>query len=332
MTCQNRILIMREIFKLYPVGKSYMWGGERLKNEFGKLLDISPLAESWECSTHPDGVSWAMFMDGTVVPLLDLLKENPHYLGSRCRTSSELPIIIKYIDANENLSVQVHPDDEYAMKYEAQNGKNEFWYIVDTTEEAEIVFGFEHLVTPQQLREAIHEGDIEKHLHKVHPKCGDYFFVKAGTVHAIGRGNLIVEVQQTSNLTYRLYDYNRRDLNGKKRELQIEKALDVLDYDVEIERIEKPKYVRYHNGFSEELLCDCAFFKVNKIVVTREFRFQVKNNSFTVFVCIHGMVNIADEENKHLMKLRKGESVFVPADGAGELSFIGQAELLEVFI
>lgn len=98
----------------------------------------------------------------------------------------------------------------------------------------------------------------------MHPKCGDYFFVKAGTVHAIGRGNLIVEVQQTSNLTYRLYDYNRRDLNGKKRELQIEKALDVLDYDVEIERIEKLKYVRYHNGFPEELLCDCAFLKLTR--------------------------------------------------------------------
>lgn len=332
MICQNRIFIMREIFKLYPVGKSYIWGGERLKNEFGKLLEVSPLAECWECSTHPDGCSYAMLMNGTVVPLLDLLKENPHYLGNCCSASGELPIIIKYIDANENLSIQVHPDDKYAMKYEAQNGKNEFWYIVDSAEESEIIFGFEHPVTPQQLRVSISEGDIEKYLHKVHPKSGDYFFVKAGTVHAIGRGNLIVEVQQTSNITYRLYDYNRRDSNGKKRELQIKKALDVLNYDVEIEKIENPKYVRFYNGFSEELLCDCSFFKISKIAVEREFRFQVKSSSFTVFVCIHGMADIVDENNNYLMKMSKGESAFVPADEVGELFFIGQAVLLEVFI
>lgn len=323
---------MRKIIKLFPVGKNYIWGGERLKNEFGKQLDISPLAECWECSTHPDGVSNAILMDGTVVPLIDLLKENPHYLGKHASAFGELPIIIKYIDANENLSIQVHPNDEYAMKYEEQHGKNEFWYIVDATEGAEFIYGLEHPVSSQQLKASIKEGDIEKHLHKVHPKNGDSFFVSAGTVHAIGQGNLIVEVQQTSNVTYRLYDYNRKNSNGEKRELQIEKALAVLNYDVQTDRLKKPKYVIYHNGFSEEELCDCSFFKIRKIVVSDVFRFPVKRDSFTVFVCTSGMVNIADEDGITIMTISKGESVFVPAEETGALSFRGQAELLEVFI
>lgn len=238
---------MREIFKLYPVGKNYLWGGERLKNEYGKQLDINPLSECWECSTHPDGLSKVLLANGSIVPLKDLLKENPQYLGNYYNVSGELPILIKYIDANENLSIQVHPDNEYAMKYESQNGKNEFWYIIDSDEGAELIFGFEHPVTPQQLKSSIINRDIEKHLHKVYPKRGDYFFVKTGTVHAIGKGNLIVEIQQTSNVTYRLYDYDRKDSNGKKRDLQIEKAINVLNYDVQTDRIEKPKCVSYQS-------------------------------------------------------------------------------------
>lgn len=330
--CQNNVHIMREIFKLYPVGKNYIWGGERLKKEYGKQLEMNPLAESWECSTHPDGVSKALLSNGIIVPLVDILRENPQYIGSCYKAAGQLPILIKFIDANENLSVQVHPNNEYAMKYEAQTGKNEFWYIIDSTEEAELIFGFQHPVTPQQLRLSITEGDIEKHLHKVYPKRGDYYFVKAGTVHAIGKGNLIVEVQQTSNVTYRLYDYERYDSTGRKRELQIEKALDVLNYDVLDDKIEKPKCISYYNGFSEELLCDSPFFKIKRIVLSDKFCFKIMSRSFAVFVCICGMANIKDENSRNIMTICKGETVFVPADEAGELFFSGETELLEVYM
>lgn len=323
---------MKRIFKLYPVGKNYIWGGKRLESEYGKQMAINPLAECWECSTHPDGVSKVLLSNGSMIPLIDILRENPQYLGNYTNAAGELPILIKFIDANENLSIQVHPNDEYAMEYELQNGKNEFWYIIDSANGAELVLGFEHPITPQQLRASIAEGDIEKHLHKVYPKKGDFYFVSAGTIHAIGKGNLIVEVQQISNVTYRLYDYERKDLAGKKRELQIEKALDVLNYNVQDDKIKKPRCISYHNGFSEEVLCDCSFFKIRRIVVNNEFCFRILSKSFAVFVCLRGTANIIDEYNEYIMTIHKGETVFVPADDNGELIFSGETELLEVFM
>lgn len=294
-------------------------------------METNPLAESWECSTHPDGESKVLLSNGNMVSLVDILRNNPHYMGSHYKTVDEFPIIIKFIDANENLSVQVHPNNEYAMKYEAQSGKNEFWYIIDSSVNAELILGFEHPVTPQQLRLSIIERDIEKHLHKVYPKRGDYYFVKAGTVHAIGKGNLIVEVQQTSNVTYRLYDYERFDSNAKKRELQIEKALDVLNYDVLDTKIEKTKCISYYNGFFETVLCDSPFFKIKKIVVSSIFCFKIMQESFVVFVCINGAANITDENSENIMTICKGETVFVPADKVGELIFHGKTELLQVY-
>ena len=213
-------------FLLTPAGKDYLWGGNRLKTEFNKEIDLVPLAETWECSTHPDGPSVIVTGTHAGKTLAELLKEHPEYLGKHPGTEGELPVLIKFIDAKKNLSVQVHPDDDYARTYEnGQLGKTEMWYVMDAAPDAQLVYGFNHDITKEQLRQSLKDGTVEKYLQKVKIQKDDVFFIEAGTVHAIGAGALIAEIQESSNLTYRLYDYNRVGKDGKLRELHIDKAL-----------------------------------------------------------------------------------------------------------
>ena len=197
-----------EIFKLSPVGKDYLWGGTRLKNEYGKMIDMMPLAETWECSTHPDGPSTVATgaYKGTV--LAEVLKLHPEYLGNKVQ-NSKLPILVKFIDARQDLSVQVHPDDAYALEHEHQNGKTEMWYVIDAEENASLIYGFRHKVTEQILKNAVKTDTLDKHLQKVKVHKGDVYYVPAGTVHGIGKGILLAEIQESSNVTYRVYDYDR---------------------------------------------------------------------------------------------------------------------------
>ena len=212
-----------EPLKLKAVYKDYIWGGEKLRTKYGKNTDISPLAESWELSCHKDGLST---IDGGVFDgktLEAYIKENPGCLGTLCE-GNELPILIKLIDAADNLSVQVHPDNEQAKEWENQNGKTEMWYVVWADKGAKMTCGVKMDITKTELENAIVENRVEELLNTVPSKKGDVFFVETGTIHAIGKGNVIAEIQQNSNVTYRLYDYDRRDKNGNPRELHIEKG------------------------------------------------------------------------------------------------------------
>ena len=202
-----------EILKLQPAGKDYLWGGTRLRDEYGKKIDLTPLAETWECSVHPDGPSIVANGPHKGKTLAEVLRLHQEYLGSKVK-NGELPILVKFIDAKKDLSVQVHPDDEYAREHEADNGKTEMWYVIDAEEGASLVYGFQHKVTPKLLKKAIETGTLDKHLHKIKVRKGDVFYVPAGTVHGIGAGILIAEIQESSNVTYRVYDYNRVDKNG----------------------------------------------------------------------------------------------------------------------
>ena len=206
---------MMEIMKLIPSGKDYLWGGTRLKVEYGKKIDMVPLAESWECSVHPDGPCYVANGKFKGKKLKEVLYEHPEYIGTKAH--GEFPILAKFIDAKADLSVQVHPDDEYALRYEGQNGKTEMWYIIDADEGASLIYGFKHKVSKEILERAIEKGELDKHLQKAEVHKGDLFFVPAGTVHGIGKGILLAEVQESSNVTYRVYDYDRVDKNGKKR-------------------------------------------------------------------------------------------------------------------
>lgn len=312
---------------LKPVGKDYLWGGTRLKTEFNKDLDVTPLAESWECSVHPDGQSVVSNGDYKGRTLADVLSEHSDYLGTK--TDGEMPILAKFIDAKLDLSVQVHPDDEYAREHEHQNGKSEMWYVLDALPGASLVIGFAHDVTEVQLRDAVEAGNLSKHLQKIPVKKGDIFFIPAGLVHAIGAGTLIAEIQESSNVTYRVYDYNRTDKNGKKRELHFDKALDVMNMRASPPVVQHARLLRYYPGCSREILCRCKYFETERIQVSKAFAFSVFNTSFQVLLCIDGSGGIETENIHKPLRFKKGDCVFLPA-GLGRCHIVGEVELLKI--
>ena len=318
-----------EIMKLIPTGKDYLWGGTRLREEYNKKIELTPLAETWECSVHPDGPSYIMNGENKGQSLADVLKKHPEYLGTKV-VDGELPVLVKFIDAKRDLSVQVHPNDDYARKHEEDNGKTEMWYVIDADEGASLIYGFQHEVSSEILRKAVETGTLDKHLQKVQVHKGDTYFVPAGTVHGIGKGILIAEIQESSNVTYRVYDYNRMDKNGKKRELHFDKAIEVMDMNVAVDARQNPRMVRYYSGCSRELLCRCKYFETERIQVTKGFAFSVLESSFQILMCLegYGEVQTMDEEQKP-MRFSKGETLFLPSK-LGRCLVVGDAELLKI--
>lgn len=333
MTSRGSRLINRP-FLLKPVAKNYLWGGRRLNDEFSKGIAMYPLAETWECSTHPDGISMVASGEYRGMLLSEVLEQHPEYIGTHPGTRGELPILIKLIDARYNLSVQVHPDDEYAMEHEdGQPGKTEMWYVIDADRNSEIVYGFLHDISEDKLRNSINEGTIEKHLRKVRIKKDDVFYIKSGTVHAIGAGVLLAEIQQNSNLTYRLYDYNRRDYIGSKRKLHIDKAIAVADLRGSIEPRQPMRVLKYRRGCASELLCRCQYFEVERwLINTERYRnmtdIRTDSNSFQVLLCIRGCGALI-EENGDFINVFKGDCIFIPADSV-RIKLHGRMQLLRV--
>lgn len=324
-------------FKLKPAAKDYLWGGQRLNDDFGKNIDLDPLAETWECSTHPDGPSVVSGGEYDGKQLIDVLKEHPEFLGSHCEELGELPILIKFIDAKSDLSVQVHPSDEYANKYEnGQLGKTEMWYVLDAAKGAKLVYGLKHDCTKEDIKSSIEMGKLEKHLQFVPISKNDVFFIEAGTIHAIGAGALIAEIQENSNLTYRLYDYDRVDKNGNKRELHVEKALDVSDLKGSAEPKQMMRVLKYKPGVATELLSRCKYFEVYRMLINTERRQKVTYSSdelsFRVLLCYAGCGTISfssENGSREYIDVYKGDCLFVPAN-SGELKLNGVMEFLDV--
>lgn len=322
---------MGKPFLLKPVGKDYLWGGTRLRTVYGKQLTMEPLAETWECATHPNGTSIVASGENAGKRLTTVLQENPSYLGTHANASGALPILIKLIDAQQNLSVQVHPDDAYARTHEQeQNGKTEMWYILDAEEGASLVYGFSRSIVPEQLTHALENGTIERYLQKVPVKKGDVFLIEAGTVHAIGAGIVLAEVQQNSNLTYRLYDYNRIDKDGRKRELHLKKAQEVIQFSVlDIPEQENRRILEQTEESKRELLCCCPYFQTEKLSLHGTVAWsQQETDGFAVFLCTEGNACIAYAE-EDLFSIAKGDCVFIPANSI-DFTIRGNAEILHV--
>lgn len=308
--------------KLIAPCKDYLWGGTRLRDEYGKKSDADKVAESWELSCHKDGKS--VIAEGEYKGLtLDeyIEKVGKSVLGTNCERFEYFPILIKLIDAKDNLSVQVHPDNEYAMKVEGEYGKTEMWYIVDCNEGAELLYGFKKEITPEEFAKRIADNTLLEVTNNVPVHKGDVFFIEAGTLHAIGKGILIAEIQQNSNTTYRIYDYGRVGADGKPRELHVEKACQVTDL-VPPTRPTKPMGERIDKGgYNETLLATCEYFNVNKLVIDTEAKLTAGEKSFNSLLVLEGSLEVDG------VSFVKGESCFIPS-GYGEYSIKGKGEVI----
>ena len=320
-------------FLLHPASKDYLWGGTRLNDDFAKHIASDVVAETWECSTHPDGVSIVASGEWMGRPLDELLKEHPEYLGEHANGATELPVLVKLIDADRDLSVQVHPDDEFAREHEnGQNGKTEMWYVMDADPDSRIAYGLHHTIGREEFREAIGRGTVERYLQMVPARKNDLFFIRPGTIHAIGAGCLVAEIQQSSNLTYRLYDYDRTDRNGNKRPLHIDKGLAVADLNAMPEPRQPMRLLRYAGGTASELLCRCQYFQVSRVLVNTERHgneavFRITPESFEVFLFLNGCGTMSCGDS--MLQFYKGDCVFVPA-GAPEIQLHARTEFLRI--
>ncbi|MEG2594998.1 MAG: type I phosphomannose isomerase catalytic subunit [Ruthenibacterium sp.] len=304
------------MFRLSPVCKDYLWGGQILKTAYHKAFQGDILAESWELSCHPDGESVLASGACAGQTLKHWLDENGG-AGTACDKFETFPVLIKLIDAAKDLSIQVHPSDAYAQEHEHQFGKTEMWYIVRANPDASLYYGFESEISKEDFRAAIAQNTLCDLLHKVPVKAGDVFFIESGTIHAIGAGIVIAEIQQSSNVTYRVYDYGRVGADGKPRALHIDKACDVTTLAPAV-----PKQCGEH-------LAKCDYFTVDKLTLDGAQTHTADASSFHALLCVDGGATLTC--GGETLTLQEGDTVFISA-GSGDYTLTGAATLLLTYV
>ena len=313
--------------KLNPAFKDYLWGGTKLRDEYGKKCDLDKVAESWELSCHKDGCS--VVADGEYAGLTlpqYIEKAGKAVLGTDCEKFEYFPILIKLIDAKQNLSVQVHPDNDYAMRVEGEYGKTEMWYVVDCEPGAGLLYGFKHEISKEEFRRRIEDNTLLEVTNRVEVHPGDVFFIEAGTLHAIGEGILIAEIQQNSNTTYRVYDYGRVGADGKPRQLHIEKAIDVTRLAPATRPCGRPQAKpEAFDGGSVLPLASCDYFTVKEMEVISHAALMADEKSFHSLLLLDGSLTLSMGGEK--LEMEKGASVFVPA-GSGAYTLTGKGRLI----
>lgn len=308
-----------------PYLKSVIWGGTKICKYKGINHQEPNIGESWEISAvkgHESIVAEGPYKGKLITELADLFGED--LLGSAvmAKYNGKFPLLIKFIDAADNLSVQVHPNDDLAAKRHGCLGKTEMWYVIDANEGSKIYSGLSMAITPEDYVRRVVNGTFVETL-AVHSSApGDVFFLPSGRVHAIGAGNLLAEIQESSDITYRIYDYDRRDAQGNARELHIELAKDAIDYTV-YDDYRKPNAPV---DVVESTLVDCTHFTVDRISVDGEMPLICGADSFTVLMCIDGEVVLEYDSGKSLMKA--GKTLLLPAVMT-KLSLSGRATLLK---
>ena len=290
--------------KLIPAYKDYLWGGKKLETLFGKKSGLEKTAESWELSAHKDGQSTISGGGFDGLKFLEYIEKNKGCLGENAERFDFFPILIKFIDAEDNLSIQVHPDDEYALKNEGEYGKTEVWYVLNCEEGSYLYYGFNRTVTKEELEKRIANNTILDVLNKVSVKKGDVFFIEAGTVHAIGKGMVICEIQQNSNTTYRVYDYDRRDKNGNARELHVKKAVEVA------------RLTPSENYISENknIIAKCKYFTSEILSVAESAELEITDKCFKSVIVTEGAGTLLLNEKE--LEFKAGESIFIPAQNS----------------
>ena len=297
-----------ETIKLTPACKDYLWGGEKLRQDYGIQSQLHPLAEAWVLSCHPDGPSVVATgpLAGKTLPEY-IQEKGPGCLGADCEKFTDFPILAKFIDAKGDLSIQVHPSNEYALAHEHQFGKTEMWYVLDCEPGATLYYSFQHQISREEFQQRIQDNTLTEVLNAVPVEKGDLFFIPAGTLHAIRKGIVVAEIQQNSNVTYRIYDYGRVGADGKPRQLHIQQALEVT------QRTPPQPDPDFHGH-----LAQCPYFTVD--VMEGRFTLDCGPESFVSVLVLEGTGALWEGDES--MSLRKGESLFIPA-GAGQCRLEG---------
>lgn len=323
----DKDLELPSLYRLHPAYKDYLWGGNTLVEKYGKDSTYEITAESWELSAHPDGPCKIVGgeLDGTSFDHF-IRTYGERVCGWKSKTFDRFPVLIKFIDARNALSVQIHPNDDYAFPVENEFGKNEMWYVMDAAPGSYLYCGLSKECSKEEIRERIENVTLTEVLNKIEVKPGDVVFVPAGTIHAIGAGILICEIQQNSNCTYRMYDYGRRDKNGNLRELHIDKALDVVNVDPYMPELTGfSDAVTTAEGSTERVLSRCKYFQVTDYKISDHEIIQVDDSSFKAFVVLEGncVIRCGDEE----CQAKPGDSFFVSA-GRKRVHIEGDCEVI----
>ncbi|MES2543983.1 MAG: type I phosphomannose isomerase catalytic subunit [Bacteroidota bacterium] len=318
-----------EIYPLqfHPIFKDRIWGGNKLKTILNKPITSDITGESWELSTVEDNVSIVAngsYKEKTLLELIELYPES--ILGTAVfkKFGKQFPLLFKFLDAKEDLSIQVHPNDELAQKRHHSFGKTEMWYIMQADENAKIIVGFKEDSDATQYLKHLENKTLVTLLDQINVNVGDSFFLATGTVHAIGAGILLAEIQQTSDITYRIYDFDRVDSNGKKRELHIDLALEAINYK------KTPSQKNYKKTQNQSnTIVDCPYFTTNFLPINGAQEIAKSIDSFTVYMCMEGNFELLYNQTK--IHYKKGDTILIPAV-MNKYILSGNASLLEIYI
>ena len=316
--------------KFQPILKHRLWGGSKLKTVLHKPIENETTGESWELSGVAGDISVVANGDLAGNSLQQLIDQNKEELLGKSvveRFGNKFPILIKFIDAKKDLSIQLHPDDALAQKRHNSQGKTEMWYVMDADKGAKLIVGFKKDVTQKEYIERLENGELEELLNYEKVKRGDTFFIKTGKVHAIGAGVLLAEIQQTSDITYRIFDFNRKDTDGNLRELHTDLALDAIDYTKKDDF--KVNYHTAQNANNE--MVDCSYFKTDYLNLISDFHQDLSSrDSFTILMCVEGSATIKNEFGS--ADLKKGETTLVAATTKSLSILTNKAIFLEVTV
>lgn len=310
-----------------PILKDRIWGGTKLKTYLGKDIPNATTGESWELSAVPGDVSIVKEGKFKNKPLSELLYVYPEeILGAKIfeRFGTQFPLLFKFLDAHDDLSIQVHPNDELAKKRHNSFGKTEMWYVMQANPGSKIIVGFKEKSSPEEYLEHLKKKDLITILNEVEVKEGDVFFLETGTIHAIGAGIVVAEIQQTSDITYRIYDWDRVDAQGKSRELHVEQALDAMNYNITDTQKQYSKTANQSN-----IMVDCPYFTTSYLPLNGSLSVHKNEDRFTVYICTEGEYTIDTAGEKYTFK--KGDTVLIPAI-LKDFTLDGNATLLEIYI
>ncbi|MBU5483055.1 mannose-6-phosphate isomerase [Clostridium sp. MSJ-11] len=298
-----------------------IWGGRDLE-EFREDLPEGNIGESWDIACHPNGMSIVDNGKFKGKRFDELIKEYGKKLLGQDFEGGEFPLLVKLINSKEKLSVQVHPDDEYAKRVENSMGKTEAWYVVEAKEKAFLIVGTKDC-DKETFKKAIEEGRTEEYLNKIQVKKGDCFLIKSGLVHSICEGVIIAEIQQNSDITYRIYDY------GRPREIHVEKSLDVIDFNLRAINTGEDQLDKF-NGYSKGVLCHIKYFTIEKYIINKILEEKSNVSKFHIFTCVDGFGTIISEDDT-IVKINKGDSILIPAT-LGKYIIKGKLTLLKSYI